>query len=316
MHPQHDQKFAEIQKALHLQHYPSPLKQYTINEVSFMVKHDDQLELGCSKQRSLTYMIYQYLQNGEHYFTVSSSGNAALVSAYTLLQFPDTTLRIFLSNQVSDYKLNQFLITFKIPSSVKQLRENFRYKNIEFILSDNPKQQAFQLGNQGWINLRGSQDDSALIGFHTIAYELLNQSPNIDAIFVPASSGTTALGIYHGFREMERIPAMHIVQTTKVNALVNKLIRDNEGNRLPIEHDHPSESIVDSIGHRRKQIEEAIIESNGNGWCISKSEVEEAHQILLDHNLIASYDSALTYAAFLKVQHIKRYKYPVLVFTG
>jgi threonine synthase len=313
---QYLEEFQQISADLGLNMYPSPVLFTNVTGRSFAVKHDDMLELGCSKQRSLSYMIVKYIQQGKKKFVVSSSGNAGLVSAYTVLRHPDASLKVFLSNTISDQKLEKFILKLKVPVRLKDFRNGGTLGNVEFILCDNPKQRAIQHGNDGWINLRGSQDDLALVGFRTISYELLESNDLWDAVFVPASSGTTAVGIYEGFREAGLKPAMHIVQTTKVNTLVNKLPKIHGADASVKEVDHPAESIVDIIGHRRKQVEDIITESGGAGWVISKDDVEKAMRALEALGIQASADAALTFAAFRKSLDTHQYDNPVMVFTG
>ncbi len=306
-------EFRVINKVFNTTLYPSPIKYFSSKEGNFAIKNDDLLQLGCSKQRSIIYMIAKYIQTGKTQFTVSSSGNAALVAAFAVLKQPETSLKIFLSVHISDEKLKKFIDLLKISTTIGNLRNGGVFGNIEIDLSDNPKQKAIMQANNGWLNLRGSKDDTALIGFRTISYELMDINDRWDAVFVPASSGSTALGIYQGFQESGQNPAMHIVQTTKVNTLVKRIAKPVDDHVLQA---HPSESIVDIIGLRRLQIEEMVKKSNGAGWIISTYEVEQAKSELDSMGMAASYDSALTFAAFKKSTKTKKYRNPVMIFTG
>lgn len=297
----------------------SPLQEIKYKNKSLFIKHEDRLFLQCAKQRSILYMLMKYIESGKRNFVISSSGHAALVSAYTVSALKDrykiNKLIILLSNQTSNEKLSKFIKHLELNISVRDLRNNFKRGVIEFNFADNPKQQAFQLAQEGYVNLRGSTDDLALIGFKAIAHELVLQMEDrnkVDGIFVPASSGTTALGIYQGFHDLDQNPAMHVIQTTKVNTLVKKMQTASFEEEL----NHPSESITDYIGHRRKQVEEMIVISNGKGWIISKQEVIEGKKELANIGIEASYDSALPFAAYLKATEEKEFECPVLVFTG
>jgi threonine dehydratase len=195
-------KFTKVNAEYGLMRYPSPLEKLDMLNESFYLKRDDLLELGCSKQRSLVLMIDSYVKSGVQKFAVSSSGNAALVSAYVAIHNPGIKeLKILLSGHetlgISDYKLSKFIQVLGLSISVGELRKGYIYKNIEFVLSDNPKQQAFLLAQGGYVNLRGSTDDTALEGFQSIGYELAKEIA-CDAVFIPASSGTTAIGVYRG----------------------------------------------------------------------------------------------------------------------
>lgn len=320
MHPQYITELYNISSKIlqkpAIHEYPSPLYKYNYNDLTFYVKHEDKLALGCAKQRSIFYMLDQSTQRGNKRYSVSSSGNAALVAAYFARRSTNLVddLKILLSVGISDYKLNNFIKYLSLNITVNELRKGIQVNNITFDLSPNPKQRAFQLEKEDYTNLRGSTDDDALTGFKSIGIEIATELETAaDAIFVAASSGTTAQGIYQGFLDIKQKPAMHIVQTTKVNALVKKIIK----NKFDLETEHPAESIVDVIGHRRKSIENIIHESGGAGWIISAEECKKAKEELLKQfNIEASYDSALTYAAFKKAREIYKFQNPVLVFTG
>lgn len=293
--------------------YPSPLQKVGDSDSYFFLKRDDLLDLGCSKQRSIPFMIDQYISQGARKFAISSSGNAALVSAFCALQNNSVEeLKILLSGHesfhISDEKIQKFISLLHLPVSIEDFRKGFIYKNIHFQLVDNPKQKAFQLGNDGYINLRGSTDDSSLWGFASLAFEIDAQCPQCDALFIPASSGTTVAGIYEGFKSMGKSIPIHVVQTTKTNALINKITQ-----RTDIELDHPAQSIVDIVGHRRSEIETIINETKGAGWIINKQQVLQAKSIISSYGVQLSYDSSLTYAAFMQT---KTFKNPVLVCTG
>lgn len=299
--------------------YPSPIDKIKVGKDNVWIKHEDLLSLGCAKERSIVYMIAKYLEMGRTMFTVSSSGNAALVAAYIGMHANTEIeeIQVLLSDKISDSKLER-IITFlglEDEVSIEDFREGLSFEKVTFTFCENPKQVAFQLEKQGYVNLRGSTDDLATIGFKTISYEISKQLEETlpDAIFIPASSGTTVVGIYEGFKDLGWNPEIHVVQTTKAYALVKKI----KNIHFPVEPEHPAESIIDVIGHRRKQIEEIITNSRGNGWVITAEEcISAKKELFRQYNITAGYDSALTYAAYLKSVQEKKYKNPVLVFTG
>lgn len=64
----------------------------------------------------------------------------------------------------------------------------------------------------GIPRLRQSVDDEAVVGYWTLALELTEQVPDADAIFLFATSGTTAVGIFEGYRLLgKKCPEMHVV---------------------------------------------------------------------------------------------------------
>jgi threonine synthase len=80
----------------------------------------------------------------------------------------------------------------------------------------------------------------------TIAYEIHYQLDELpEAIFIPTSSGTLLLGLYHGFKELVRhgyrkkIPRLIAVQTTSFHPIYRAL----KGEKLPSE----GENLADGI---------------------------------------------------------------------
>jgi threonine dehydratase len=298
-----------------MKYKPSPLQEVEIEGQKLFLKRDDLLELGCSKQRSLIPMIYSYLQEGKKKFVVSSSGNAGLVSAFCALNSSEIEeMVIFLSNQITDNKLVKFEKIMEINFVDNVRLTDLKYKNITLKFVVDPRIEAIRLSMDGYLNLRGSVDDLALKGFETIAYELAAEIPKLKEIYVPASSGTTVKGIFEGFSKISQftMPKIHVVQTTKTFTLIRNVLKLDRN--FSVEQAHPADSIVDIVGHRHNQIFSLINVTGGNAWVISTTEVEHAQQKLLDAGIETSYDSALTYAAFLKNKD--RGENSILIFTG
>ncbi len=131
-------------------------------------------------------------------------------------------------------------------------------ENIHIHFSPKPLSTAFSFSsNYGYTLLRGSTDIYGYEGFKTIAFELINSEKTFDHIFVPASSGTTAKGIYEGYKGAFNIPSFNIVQTTKINTLVHRFDKNYQPSVESL-----AEAIVDRVGHRVKEIEEIIKETN------------------------------------------------------
>ncbi len=289
----------------------SPLQKVKIDGKTILIKRDDLNYLKCSKQRSIPYWINEYIRANFRKFVIPSSGNSGIVGAFCALYSNEIEeLLVLLADTISDIKLQKYISILNLPIDINELRIKGYYSSkLRIGLTQDPRLEAFKLSKKGYVNLRGSIDDKALIGFESLADEVLEQTNMpIHSVYVPSSSGSTALGIYNGFLRHNIKPAMHIVQTTRVFALVKNVTK------IPIiEQTHPSESIVDFIGHRRLSIEKMITESNGQGWAISASEAETAKKFLLEkYDLDVSYDSAIAFAAWQK----SKVDNALLVFTG
>lgn len=295
---------------------PSPLQEIIYQDQKLLLKRDDLLQLGCSKQRSIPYMIYLYLLKQEKRFIVSGSGNSGLVSAYCALNCREIEeMQICFAKTISDMKLQRFIDKLKLNYTPSDFRKgDIHLNNIIVKLVEDPRQEAFNMSKIGYANLRGSTDDNSILGFKSLVDEVLSQTNlQINSIFVPASSGCTAIGLYEGFSDHSLNPAMNIVQTTKVNALVRNIVDSSKS-----EENHPSESIVDYIGRRRARIEQIIVNSKGKAWVISSQEVQDAKEILQNqYGINTSFDSALSFAACIKnYKKLKNEKINLLIFTG
>lgn len=319
-----------ILKSYKLCEKSSPLEELAS---STYLKRDDKLDLKCSKQRSIPIQIQYHLSNNKKNFVVSSTGNAALVSIYCALNNPEIKkMDVFFSNYgegLSNDKIVKLekLLNLDLSKIQKNIKNDFTYrlndtptgKEITIHLDKNPKQRAYQLSTkEGYVNLRGSVDDAAVLGFKTIAYEVYNQlEESVDLnstinIFVPASSGTTALGVYEGFKELGFIPKINVVQTTKVHSLIKRIYKETYDR----EEVHHANSILDIIGHRRSDIESIIDVAKGEPWIISDKECVDSYKELKSLGVSTSYDSTLTYAALKKSGKINTTEKNILIFTG
>lgn len=249
-------------------------------DTGLYLKREDLHPYGSHKGRSIPLMIKYYLGLCHTNFCISSSGNAALAALFTIQelnkQHPDNPchLRIFVGRLINKEKLQRLQ---------KEIKDN----NITIEQVEMPKQKAFQLDKEGVCkNLRQSIDDTALTGYQTLANELA-KIPNLSAIFIPTSSGTTAQGLYHGFKKIGINPQIHIVQTPKCHPLVDD---SPTGSSM-------ATAIVDTIGYRKTAVQQAMQASKGKGWIATDEDIILAQDMLKEHeNLEVSANSALALA--------------------
>ncbi len=201
---------------------PKLAKAIVINNDLYL-KREDLHPLGSHKGRSIPLMITKYAKNGWRDFVISSSGNAALSAIYAVQEYNKNNqkklikLKIFVGDEINVNKINKIL---------KQVKND---KTINVKQTANPKQQAFQFDKDGKAkNLRQSTDNLALVGYFDLAKELA-KIKNLSAIFIPTSSGTTAQGLYEGFRKLKMKVQIHVVQTDTCHPFVNVIARTTEG---------------------------------------------------------------------------------------
>ena len=154
-------------------------------------KREDLHPYGSHKGRSIPHMIDEKIAKGCKHFVISSSGNAALAAGLYVEKLnsegKNITLEIFAGKNISPKKLEKL--------------EALKSENILVSLQDRPLQALFMKTQDPSIeSLRQSNDDIALVGYESLAKELL-EIPDLSAVFMGTSSGTTAQAIAEYFRK-------------------------------------------------------------------------------------------------------------------
>lgn len=227
------------------------------------LKREDLHPLGSHKGRSIPVMIETYLKQGVRDFVISSSGNAGLAAALYVKKYNQKN-----KNQTINL---QILVGKKVEQEKLKSLKKLVNKNIILTQVENPKQTAFQIEkNTQALWLRQSTDNTALIGYEILAKELA-KIKNLQAIFIPTSSGTTAEGLYNGFKKLKLKPQIHIVQTTACHPLVTGNI--NTDTSL-------AGAIVDKVAHRKQSILKIIKQTKGSGWIADDEQIIQAIKLL------------------------------------
>ncbi len=275
------------------------------------LKREDEHKYGSHKGRSIPPMVKKYFKEDEvTNFVISSSGNAALAAIHAV--------QVHNSNNPSKLKLKVLLGQNIDPSKLKRLLKTINDVNVSIEQVERPKQTAFQMDKNGEAkNLRQSTDDNALLGYHELAQEL-NKIPNLGAIFIPTSSGTTAQALGEAFFEQEYLkleqrPQIHIVQTTSCHPIVSCLplpegesTRSDGGGGSPIPDSGVksiANAIVDKVAHRKDKVVELIKKSAGNGWVVTDEEIKQTQKLVKETTGIqVSPNSALSIAGLKKAK--------------
>lgn len=241
------------------------------------LKREDRHKYGSHKGRSIPLMIAQYHQAGWNDFVISSSGNAALtaliyVFAHNRNQPHDPlTLKILVGEKIAPKKLQ------RLTAALSDARQSPSGESITLEQGPRPKQTAWQIDKRGQAKLlRQSTDPLALVGYGELAAEL-SKVPNLAAVFVPTSSGTTAEGLHVGFKNLGLNPQIHIVQTDACHPLVPRAAGEKAG--PPCEPSLAS-AIIDRVAHRKTQVLEALKTSRGEGWIATNTEIVQAQKLV------------------------------------
>ncbi|MCF6276376.1 MAG: PLP-dependent lyase/thiolase [Candidatus Magasanikbacteria bacterium] len=254
------------------------------------LKREDMHEYKSHKGRSIPKMIESYIKTGITEFVVSSSGNAGLTAMLFVKKHNKTAqkavkLAVFVGKKISEGKLK--------PLN-KLTDENIEIKQVE-----RPKQQAFLEGKKENIAyLRQSTDETALEGYKSLAEEL-DEIENLEAIFVPTSSGTTAEALGKHFESLKQNPQIHIVQTESCNPIASEFMK---WDKIDVE-DSIAGAIVDNVAHRKDIVTEIVKNSKGSGWIVTNNEIKSAINITVeDTEIEISPNSALSVAGLIKAR--------------
>ena len=278
----------------------TPIKQINIKKHLINVKLEYLNPSGSHKDRGLTYQMGYYVNQGFNEFVISSSGNAGISSCLIANKF-NLNLSVFISD--------------KIPIKKKKRFEAFQNNpNIKIIETKEPKKEAIQLAKKNnAVLLRQSTSPYAYQGYVTLASEIIKAEPKTDAIFIPTSSGTTAVGIYYYFHALQKqCPPIHIVQTTKTHPIAKHFDTD-----FIVEKESLAKAIVDRVAHRKKELIEIIKATNGSGWVISNEEIKQLLPYINREEYPTSYEGILALAGFFKaIKKGYNFKKPLILFTG
>ena len=263
------------------------------------LKREDEHKYSSHKGRSIPIMVKKYNKEEDiTNFVISSSGNAAIAAIHTIQAHnknndKNLTLKVFVGKNIDKQKL-------------KVLQAIIEDKNIFLEQVERPKQAAFALDKESKAkNLRQSTDDNALTGYYELAEEL-NNIPNLQAIFVPTSSGTTAQGLGMAFDTIpaskfggQQHPQIHIVQTTSCHPIAENFDKKFENTETSL-----ATAIVDNIAHRKEKVIEQIKKSSGSGWIVTDEDLKNVVNMLEENCKIKiSYNSALSVAGLIKAMN-------------
>lgn len=281
----------------------TPLEQYTelakkIGIKNIFFKREDLHKYGSHKGRSIPFMIEHYYKNGDRKFAISSSGNAGLAGALYVSQFNSNNtdkifLDIFVGRNINEKKL------FKLQNIEKD-----NTPNIRILIKERPLQALIQSTEEGYRSLRQSTDDVALIGYKSLAEELI-QDRNLSAIFVGTSSGTTAQALAQYFVDNKIQAQIHIVQTSSCHPIADQF--EN--------YDGPQEkSIADAIvaqtTERLPSLVSLINKTGGYAWVASNEDINQAKDLVSKYaSLEISNNSALSIVGVMQAFY-RDWKFP------
>ena len=256
-------------------------------------KREDKNPTGSAKDRSIAYFFSYLKSKNIKELVVPSSGNTA-ISAINYGRLSGIKTYIFIPESIPKDK-------------EARLKKSIKNHNLaQIIKSKRPLSESIKFSKNNNIRLfRGSEEVYAIEGYKTIGIELQNLRP--EAIFVPVSSGTTALGI---MKELKC--QLHVVQTSKINT-----ISKNFDNNFKEEKESIANAIVARVTKRKNSIINTIKRTRGWAWTIDNKAIQEAIINMENHGIKTSNEGAAAVAAFIKAVELGyKFKRVVIIFTG
>lgn len=249
-------------------------------------KREDMHPYGSHKGRSIPVMIEEGIKKGHSRFVLSSSGNAALAAlrCFEKLQEKPETKTIALV----------ILVGKKIPSEKLLLLHETLHKvtNCTVEQVDRPLQSLKNYEAEGYYSLRQSTDDTSLIGYGTLAEELLT-IPNLKHVFLPCSSGTTAQALAQYFSRTGKEITLHLAQTSSCHPFFDSV---NGHNQQATDEISIADAIVDIVGHRKPSLLPFLSNKQNSVGIISNEEITLAMLMLSHESINVSPNGALAFA--------------------
>jgi len=261
----------------------TPIRKIDINGLAVMIKDENANPNGSFKDRSLAYQLSYHIASGKRKFVISSSGNAA-VSAAAYAGLAGVELDVFVAEKVNPLKLEKL--------------SKFENGSVRIHQSAKPKSDAVKFASEEKaFNLRGSQDEAAVTGFKTIAYEICKQYPEVSEVFIPCSSGTSTVGIAKGFNEHKKAVKIFICQTSKIHSIAKTF----DHHFVSVTKSF-ADAITDRVAHRKNEVVDIVKKSGGGGFVVNDALLYQAEDIVEKQGLSYSYNSLLSLAGLLKAQ--------------
>ncbi|MDE2188248.1 MAG: PLP-dependent lyase/thiolase [Patescibacteria group bacterium] len=255
---------------------------------SLFLKREDLHPYGSHKGRSIPVMIKEYLEEGKRHFAISSSGNAALAAALYVKELNEINSQSMKAAEAfekhGDIKL-EILVGTHIPEHKLKKLLDLADENISVMRFERPLQTLTQKTADGSIqSLRQSTDELALIGYESLAEELA-KIKDLQAVFMPTSSGTTAEALAKYFvekgkseKEKAKKVEIHIVQTTSCHPLAQEFLDSLSSDETSI-----ADAIVDKTALRKDTLAPLVKKIGGSGWVATNEEIRTAQELIQKH---------------------------------
>lgn len=258
-------------------------------------KREDMHPYGSHKGRSIPGMIDVKVATGVMSFAISSSGNAALAGVRYIQERnagDDSDNSFVHGSGGNSLRLSIFIGEHINPEKKKRLLAEIHDSKITVTETARPLQ---ALSKTESASLRQSTDPAALVGYKTLAEELI-EITDLKNIFVGTSSGTTAQALADYFVANKKNMAVHIVQPVSNSPIAREFDSEKRETVVSI-----ADAIVDKTVYRKSTLIKVLQKTGGAGWVVSNDEIKLAQKLLLEKTGIeASPNGALGFAGLLR----------------
>lgn len=298
--------FREIKKSLLANDYITmgegltPTDKYSDENIQIVLKNEQVNPSGSWKDRASAYKLTKLINDGVKEAVIASSGNAAISYLYYSTDL-DIKLNVVVSPKTHPEKMRL----------LEKLTENTQHK---LHISENIRKTAIELASTGMVNLKASTDDDLVKAYWSLGFELEELfKGKKGSLFLPASSGTAAVGTVQGLSmliEESNLPKVYICQTQSIHAFSEDIYQETE--------DSLADAIIDKTGLRKPQISNIINKTNGKVLIITNEELIKAKEFYksLTNSDDITYNSLLSIAGYLKVKESREIDLAVCVLSG
>jgi len=263
------------------------------NNIVLYIKDEGRNPTGSFKDRASTVLVSTERDLGHFSSTTASSGNASgSLSLYSTIS--GMNLYVFMYHPTEGKFLHTlsfghkiFLIDSQIESDAHRMAE-----------------EASKKFGWAWLTTMSSANPFNVEGYKTISYEIIRDIGFPDLVVIPMGSGTLALGIWKGFKELyqmgiiSKLPCLVGVQSQEINPIERAYQRGDS----KIEAVIPGKTIatgvvVDNPGIAGAAALKAIRETKGFIISASEENILSAFKLLpFEEGIFAEPTGALSIA--------------------
>lgn len=255
----------------------TPIVEREVGGIKVFFKLEYLMPSGSFKDRGTYVTIAKLKEEGIKEVTLDSSGNAAL-SLALFAKSEGLKAHLFIPGHTSRGKKRLLKLLDAEVHEIEGSRMDVHKKARNF-------EEGLYVSH--WFN------PFFLEGTKIIAYESYEQIGSLDYALSPVGSGSLFIGLYKGFKELERqgklnLPTMIAVQAKGYESLME---RSEEKSNL-------AEGIAIPEPPRKEEMLEMLRESHGKAVSVGDDEISEALSELISFGFLVEPTSAATYAGF------------------